>query len=192
MRYIRGPPANEWNENFYLIPCKWFYRVFNNRTNSCYHFENRNINNFAITIWSVSHVTLLKGLERRRVPECPGDQAPYCESHWNSFMYWFFFLENFIVMSLFALFTSSSSKLNETLRQKMNLNNKNRELTFLAGYVAKFHMMLRLSGMSWNNVRRAKVKNRQYLRSSWLTTEFLIWILFCDCITKFLITSKLK
>ena len=27
-------------------------------------------------------------------------------------------------MSLFALFTSSSSKLNETLRQKMNLNNK--------------------------------------------------------------------
>lgn len=32
--------------------------------------------------------------------------------------------------------------------------------------VAKFHMMLRLSGMSWNNVRRAKVKNRQYLRSS--------------------------
>ena len=78
----------------------------------------------------------------------------------------FFFFENFIVMSLFALFTSSSSKLNETLRQKMNLNNKNRELTFLAGYVAKFHMMLRLSGMSWNNVRRAKVKNRQYLRSS--------------------------
>lgn len=95
MRYIRGPPANEWNENFYLIPCKWFYRVFNNRANSCYHFENRNINNFAITIWSVSHVTLLKGLERRRVPECPGDQAPYCESHWNSFMYWFFFFGKF-------------------------------------------------------------------------------------------------
>ena len=40
------------------------------------------------------------------------------------------------MMSLFALFTRSSSKLSETLRQKMNLNNKNRELTFLAGEVS--------------------------------------------------------